>query len=95
MASTTHTIRIVDARQSKGPNVLHPIAFIILGPGALMWPGVALNSSAMQWAGFILFLIFIFMLITRWLDEFCTPEEARKKIDEIEGLNQANDKTST
>lgn len=90
MAKTSHTIRIVDARQSKRPNVIYPIAFIVLGPGALMWPGAVLDSSAMQWAGYILFLVFILMFTSRWLDEFCTPDEARKKIDEIESLSQAS-----
>jgi len=38
----------------------------------------------MQWAGFVLFLLFTVICIGRWTDEFKTPEEARKRIDEIE-----------
>jgi hypothetical protein len=48
-----------------------------------------MGIPAMQWAGFVLFLIFIIMSISRWLEAFKTPEEARKKIDEIERLNDA------
>lgn len=84
MAKTSHTIRIVDARQSKRPTIIYPILFLICGPGALMWPGALMDNAAMQWAGFILFLVFLAMFIGRWLDEFVTPDEARKKIDEIE-----------
>lgn len=46
-----------------------------------MWPGAILDNTAMQWAGFVLFLVFLFAFVSRWLDEFVTIEEAQKKID--------------
>jgi len=60
------------------------LLFWVLVPGAVFWPGLLSGSPAMQWAGFVLFLLFTVICIGRWTDEFKTPEEARKRIDEIE-----------
>lgn len=87
MAKTTHTIRIVDDRQSKKPNWLKALAVWLLVPGAVFWPGLITGSSAMQWGGFVLMMIFIFICLGRWIDEFRTPDEARKRIAEIEATD--------
>lgn len=81
---TSHTIRIVDARQSKQPNIFRMLVAWIVLPGALFWPGLVAGSAAMQWAGFVFFLILTVVFVGRFVDEFKTPDEARKLIDEIE-----------
>ncbi len=87
MAKTTHTIRIVDARQSKHPNFWRVLAIWAVVPGSVFWPGLITGSAAMQWAGFVLLMVFTMLAIGRWFDEYKTPTEARKRIEEIEANN--------
>ncbi len=84
MSTKSITIRIIDARQPKKPRLWWNLLVWVTVPGGLFWPGILAGSAAMQWAGFILFLLFTVICIARWLDEFKTPEEARKLIDKIE-----------
>lgn len=86
MTNKSITIRIVDSRQSKRPSWFSAFAVCILIPGALFWPGVLTGSAAMQWAGFIAFILITFAMLGKWTDEFLTCDEARNRIDEIEGV---------
>jgi len=82
--NTTHTIRIVDKRQTKRPRLWHQLLFTFLMPLLLFGPGIAAGSPAMQWAGFVILLIFISVAFLSWLDDFMTIEEARQKLDQLE-----------
>ncbi len=51
---------------------------------ALMLPGIWMDSSAMQWVGFFLFVVFIFGAAKRHLgDATMTLDEAAAKIEEL------------
>ena len=77
------TIRIVDARQSKQPNIFRMLAAWIILPGMLFWPGLLVDSAPMQWAGFVLFVLMTLVFLGRYGDEFKTAEEARDIIERI------------
>lgn len=60
-------------------------AFAYVTALALMLPGWALGSSAMQWLGFFLFFVVVFARATR---DGLTIEQARARLDEIEAADK-------
>lgn len=50
-----------------------------------MFVGVALNSAALQWVGGIVWILHLFGMGARKLNTRLTIEQARAKLDELEG----------
>lgn len=77
-------IRIVDARQSKEPTRAKAFIMTALFFAALFGPGVLADSAAMQWAGFVVLLVMIFLMMVAWNAKKMTIEEAREELNKLE-----------
>lgn len=76
-------IIIRDARGSAGAKVKG--IFAAVGIAAVFFgPGILADSAAMQWAGFVLLIALIGVVIMAWDHPRLTIAEARKKLDELE-----------
>ncbi len=86
MSSETFKIRIIDSRQKTKGVVkwIQTSGALALLSGILFGPGILVDSAAMQWAGFCLFLLLCTFAANAWNDMPMTIDEARKKLDELE-----------
>ncbi|MEQ8292510.1 MAG: hypothetical protein RIA08_09910 [Roseovarius sp.] len=84
MSVEMHTIRIIDNTHKGKPSIWRQTGQVLLLSGILFGPGILADSTAMQWAGFALFLVLALFCLDAWNDSFLTPDKARQKIDEIE-----------
>lgn len=80
-----HTFRIIDNTTSRRePSLWRQTVLVVLMSGIFFGPGILADSAAMQWAGFVLFIIMVLICALAWTDEYLTPKQAREKIDAIE-----------
>lgn len=77
-------ISIVDARQSKKPSIPLVIWRAVATAAILFGPGLLANSAAMQWAGFVVLLCFLLLVLIGYNNERLTISEARKRLDKLE-----------
>lgn len=78
------TVRIVDRRKQKITSVLYSAACFLLVLFVLFGAGIIFDSAPIQWAGFIIFLLFVALFVSLLNSSFLTIEEARKRLDELE-----------
>lgn len=78
------TIRIIDARQSRGPRAWRRYMNAAATAGILFGPGVLIDSAAMQWAGFVILMVLLGLVFAGHYESSLTLEEARKKLDDLE-----------
>lgn len=79
-----HVFRIIDETHTGKPSFWRQLVIILLFPGVFFGPGILVDSNAMQWAGFVVFMILIALCAAAWFQDFLTPAEARRAIDKIE-----------
>lgn len=80
------SIRIhVYVHGKKPPPFWHSMLRLVGLASVLFGPGILLESTAMQWAGFIVLLVVSFLLlVTVASSEAMTIQQARKKLDDLE-----------
>ncbi|AZV77879.1 hypothetical protein EBB79_08210 [Parasedimentitalea marina] len=76
-------IKVIDHRHKHVPMWLVILQWLIL-VAILFGPGVLVDSTAMQWAGFIVFLAGAFLCLLGSTNEKLTIEQARTRLDELE-----------
>ncbi len=80
MAKNEHVIRI--GEESTAKSITHDVV-TVLACWALIFPGWWIGSSAMQWAGFIMFFMVIIVKASG-VSPKMTIAQARAKLDELE-----------
>lgn len=63
--------------------LVHPFLFAVL-----FGPGLLADSPAMQWAGFFLLIVYLFLTFLVFVADTLTIEEARAKLDELEAKSK-------
>ena len=77
------TFSIRDHRYKHVPLWLAILRWTAFGV-ILFGPGLLTGSTAMQWSGFLILLVGIFVALVKSTHENLTIDEARKRLDELE-----------
>lgn len=77
-------IRIVDLRQSRGKGTIWSLCVTATLFLTLFVPGLLADSAAMQWAGFLVLLVSLFLMMLGFNAKKMTIDQARAELDKLE-----------
>lgn len=75
-------IEIIDGRGK--PPVWLAVFRVLCIASALFGPGLLIGSAAMQWAGFVVLIVFLMLALNSLSNkEWLTLDQAKRKLDEM------------